>query len=118
MRSLAILLLLSSPAIAHDYWADGSVVPSWVKQACCGQADAHKLKGLGVDVHEDSCGGKLCYRVDGFAGRIPYREVQPSQDGDWWIFYREAGESCPMEGGGCSPVPQSQAFCFFVPMNL
>ena len=106
------------PAKAHDYWSTGQEVPVWVKQSCCGQADAHKLKGLGLDVHEAECGGKLCYRVDGFNGLVPYSSVLPSQDGDWWIFYREAGQSCPMESGKCEQLPQSQAFCFFVPMSL
>ena len=44
MKWIAALLLLSSPACAHDRWADGSPVPAWVKAACCGPEDVHHLR--------------------------------------------------------------------------
>ena len=39
--------------------------------------------------------------------RIPARDALPSQDGDYWIFYRDG------QGGS-----QSIVYCFFVPMNF
>jgi hypothetical protein len=38
-------------------------------------------------VHQVGCDGHVCYRVDGFADLIPYKQALPSQDGDYWIFY-------------------------------
>ncbi len=45
--------------------------------------------------------------VDGYRYRIPARNALPSQDGDYWIFYRDNGV------GG-----QSDVYCFFVPMGF
>jgi hypothetical protein len=46
--------------------------------------------------------------VDGYPNRIPARAAQPSQDGDYWIFYRDDG------GGGARSI----VYCFFVPMGF
>jgi hypothetical protein len=45
------------------------------------------------------------YTVDGYHYRIPAWTALPSQDGDYWIFYRD-------DVGGA----QSGVYCFFVPM--
>ena len=47
------------------------------------------------------------YMVDGYHQRIPASSALPSQDGDYWIFYRD-------DGGGS----QSGVYCFFVPMDF
>ena len=47
------------------------------------------------------------YKVDGYDSEIPVKVALPSQDGDYWIFYRDN------VGGG-----QSTVYCFFVPMNF
>jgi hypothetical protein len=94
--------VLCGAARAHDVWADGKVVPAWVKDACCGPDDVHHLRPDQVHRVSDDY-----YMVDGYPNRIPTRNVQPSQDGDYWIFYRDYG------GGAWSAV-----YCFFVPMGF
>lgn len=95
-------LLAATPGSAHDQWADGSAIPSWVKASCCGPADAHHLTPDQVHRVNDEY-----YEVDGYGKQIPVAQALPSQDGDYWIFYRDVG------GGIQSPV-----YCFFVPMNF
>jgi hypothetical protein len=116
-RLLLILpLWLISPALAHDRWADATPVPSWVKASCCGAADAHHLRPEQVHDVGDY------YRVDGYDGKIPHRQALPSQDGEYWVFYRDspAHSSCSpySSGGHCAEVPASQSsvYCFFIPM--
>lgn len=89
-------------ALAHDYWADGKKVPDWVKASCCGPADAHHLRP--DQVHRES---DEYYRVDGYMHPVLAKAVLPSQDGDYWIFYREDADGS-----------QSQVYCFFVPMEF
>lgn len=93
--------LAALPAAAHDVWANGDSVPGWVKSACCGPEDAHHLRPEQVHRVSDDF-----YMVDGYRDRIPARAALPSQDGDYWIFYRDdAGV-------------QSTVYCFFVPMGF
>lgn len=94
--------LLSGAAEAHDAWADGEAVPGWVKQSCCGPADAHHLRPDQVHRVSDDY-----FEVDGYYHKVPAKDALPSQDGDYWIFYRD-------DGGGS----QSGVYCFFVPMDF
>ena len=94
--------LLGRPAAAHDVWANGKVVPGWVKAACCGPEDVHHLRPDQVHRVSDDY-----YMVDGYHYRIPAREALPSQDGDYWIFYRDDGDG-----------QQSTVYCFFVPVGF
>lgn len=94
------LAALSAPARAHDVWADGSAVPAWIKDACCGPEDVHRL---GPDQVHRVDGG---YRIDGYPYVIPESRLLPSQDGNWWAFYRGS------DGGELSSV-----YCFFGPMG-
>jgi hypothetical protein len=71
-------------ARAHDVWADGKAVPAWVKAACCGPDDVHHLRPDQVHRISDDY-----YMVDCYPNRIPASNAQPSQDGDYWIFYRD-----------------------------
>ena len=106
VRLAAISILLSSGALcvdaaqAHDYWSNGKAVPAWVKAACCGPEDVHHLTP--DQVHRISDG---YYQVDGYNRPVPVSSALPSQDGDYWIFYRD-------NVGGT----QSGVYCFFVPM--
>ena len=94
--------LWSGLSLAHDQWANGGPVPDWVKASCCGPADAHHLRPDQVHrISEDM------YQVDGF-GKVLSRMALPSQDGDYWIFYRDASPT----------AVQSNVYCFFVPMNF
>lgn len=97
---LSLTCLWPSLAMSHDTWSDGKPIPDWVKTSCCGPADAHHLRPEQVHrVSEDY------YEVDGYVRKIPAAQALPSQDGDYWIFYRD-------DGGGS----QTGVYCFFVPM--
>jgi hypothetical protein len=98
----AAFVLGAAPALAHDLWANGDPVPAWVKSACCGPADAHRLRP--DQVAQNARGD---YVVDGYREPLPARIALPSQDGNYWIFYREN-----LDGS------RSAVFCFFVPMNF
>ena len=100
MRALFLAaMLLASPALAHDKWADGSDIPAWVKSACCGPSDAHMYPPIHRNAAGEWCvdGLKLCKAND---------EILPSQDGHVWVFY--------------SPFAGSDAwiYCFFIPMTM
>lgn len=100
--AVLVFALSASGAQAHDYWSDGKPVPAWVKASCCGPADAHHLRPDQVHRVSDDY-----YTVDGYVRRIPVGQALPSQDGDYWIFYRDDGDGS-----------QSGVYCFFVPMDF
>jgi hypothetical protein len=102
LAALGATLALAAPASAHDYWADGKPIPDWVKASCCGPADAHHLRPDQVHRVSDDY-----YEVDGYYHRVPVSQALPSQDGDYWIFYRDN-----LSDG------QSGIYCFFVPMDF
>lgn len=104
MRLLVALfgIVLAGRAMAHDQWADGRPIPAWVKQACCGPADAHWLQAS--QLHRVD-GGWL---VDGFPGVFPDDKVLPSEDGEIWGFWRV------WDGGDIPP----SAYCLFMPMSF
>jgi hypothetical protein len=99
---LAILIFAltfaSRKAHAHDSWTDGSPVPAWVKSSCCGPEDVHHLTARQVQAKSDG------WHVDGYRQVLAYGKELPSQDGDYWIFYRE------LPDGSQTPV-----YCFFAP---
>ena len=66
--AVCFVFFLSGAAEAHDAWADGKAVPGWVKQSCCGPADAHHLRP--DQVHRVS---EEFYTVDGYFNKIPAR---------------------------------------------
>lgn len=136
LAMFAIVVLGAHRAHAHDEWANGKPIPAWVKASCCGPADAHHLTPNMV--HGPMSAGEayalrpawgahpgdshLYYVVDGYGLPVRYSEALPSQDGDYWIFYRDepSGENCSPEGGcsGTHPASQSGVYCFFVPMEF
>jgi hypothetical protein len=63
-------------------------------------ANAHHLRPDQVHRASDDF-----YTVDGYGNRIPVAQALPSQDGDYWIFYRNGDSGY-----------QSSVYCFFVPM--
>jgi hypothetical protein len=105
-RLAALAFCIVAPALvcgaahAHDQWADGTRVPAWVKQYCCGAADAHLLD-IG-QVHR-VVGG---FRIDGLKRVVPPERVYPSQDGQVWAFYN----------GGFGP--DALVRCLFIPWNF
>jgi|SRR5271166_1994751 len=84
LAAFGAILALSAPGSAHDYWADGKAIPNWVTASCCGPADAHHLRPDQVRRVSDDY-----YEVDGYPHRVPVSRALPSQDADYWIFYRD-----------------------------
>jgi hypothetical protein len=98
---LAASLLLASSAFAHNEWTNGAPVPAWVKNACCGPEDVHHLTAEQVRAMKDG------WHVDGYPRVLAYGQELPSEDGDYWIFYR-----INMSG---EDVSYSPVYCFFAP---
>lgn len=101
----AAALICAAPALAHDEWANGQPVPAWVKQACCGPADAHHLRPDQVIQHDDGY-----YTIEGVEGfpetiRIGTQVAIPSQDGSYWLFF----------GPGYNGP---NVYCFFAPLDF
>ncbi len=90
----------SMPARAHDVWANNTAVPSWVKAACCGPDDVHHLTPDMVRAMKDG------WHIEGVKEVLPYGKELPSEDGDWWVFYKDY----PNQSGGFQAV-----YCFFAP---
>lgn len=114
----------TTSAGAHNQWADGSAIPAWVKASCCGPADAHHLRPDQVHDMGDY------YQIDGMRQPImktygpkhfPNNSILPSQDGDYWVFYKdtETHQVCGYESRSCYSEPAAESvYCFFVPMNF
>lgn len=100
LLALLCLFLAIVSASAHDQWADNKPIPDWVKASCCGPADSHHLRPDQVHRISDQY-----YMVDGYNKPVLVANALPSQDGDYWIFYRDDGVN-----------GQSGVYCFFVPM--
>jgi hypothetical protein len=102
-RAIAILSVVAfcffhTPAFAHERWATGGAVPSWVGASCCGPADAHHLESDQVHVRPDG------WHIDLVRQVIPYGRELPSQDGDYWLFYK-------------SDWTGEHVYCFFAPVK-
>ena len=103
LRALAVVALsvaLASSVLAHDEWADGSPVPAWVKSSCCGPEDVHHLTAQQVRAMADG------WHVEGYKDVLPYGKELPSQDGDYWIFYKNYPDGT-----------QTPVYCFFAPVR-
>jgi hypothetical protein len=103
LRALAVVALsvaLDSPVLAHDEWADGNLVPAWVKSSCCGPDDVHHLTTRQVRAMADG------WHVEGYKDVLPYGKELPSQDGDYWIFYKNYPDGT-----------QTPVYCFFAPVR-
>ena len=93
------LAYAQSPAVAHDFWANGEPVPPWVKAQCCGPKDVHHLRAGAVHIMPDG------YHIDGLDVVVPINRALPSVDGDYWAFWNPDLEPSPI------------IYCFFVPQN-
>jgi hypothetical protein len=100
---VTVIVLLTSPAVSHDTWPDGSPVEDWVKASCCGMAEAHRFEQS--QVHHLSDGG---WKIDGYPWvvRIEPRP-SPVRDDGYWLFYSTG--DVPYSGW-VGPV-----VCFFAP---
>ena len=97
---LVAALALASPAVGHDQWADGTPVPDWVKQACCGKSEVHMLT---PDQVHHNVAEEYYYFERSYKGKVTDAQVLPSQDGHYWLFYACAEPTCAVH-------------CFFVPL--
>ncbi len=96
IASVLAFCFFHSPVFAHEQWASGEAVPSWVKASCCGPADAHHYVDSQVRTLPDG------WHIDGVPPVIPYGKELPSEDGDYWLFYK-------IDWTG------THIYCFFVP---
>jgi hypothetical protein len=101
MRALILTALLTTAASsvsAHDQWSNGMPIPGWVKSSCCGPDDVHHLTAEQVHAMADG------WHVEGLKQVVAFGRELPSQDGDYWIFYKNFPD------GSQTPV-----YCFFAP---
>jgi hypothetical protein len=96
MLKYSLLFLLCSTAHAHESWSNGKPIPTWVKDKCCGESDAHDLDAEGIAWWQVRGG----YKIEGIDMVITHPYV--SQDGHAWAFYLMRARA-------------SNVFCFFVP---
>jgi hypothetical protein len=96
-----IIVITVASAFAHDTWADGLLIPPWVKSACCGPEDVHR----DPTVYQDDDGN---WYVDDLARPVEKFRIYPSQDGHIWAFYdtRSVGKEYAI------------VYCLFIPMNF
>ena len=101
MRALVLLflMLIAKGAQAHDRWANGRPVPSWVKSACCGPDEVHQLNLS--QIHKVKAG----WIIEGIANIVPDDRVYPSEDGTVWGFWAPEGEDAFVQ-------------CLFVPLGF
>jgi hypothetical protein len=98
LLAVVIAVAFIEDAQAHDEWTNGTPVPAWVKSSCCGPEDVHHLTAKEVRALPDG------WHVAGYKEVIAYGRELPSQDGDYWIFYKEFPDRT-----------QSPVYCFFAP---
>ena len=107
MRLLLAIFALAfaGHAYAHDEWGDGTPVPAWVKEACCGPKDVHRLR---ADQCVQMSNGN--WRVDGYKGEV--NKLGPiymnEHDGYCWAFYNDFGNA----------GQQSNMYCLFVVLSM
>lgn len=108
MRTIFALavLLCGTCAQAHEQWTNGAPIPSWIKQSCCGKSDAHHLRP--DQVHHSEDGYYYVSGVEGFPDtyRLIDRLILPSEDGDYWLFFRLGFNGLPY------------VYCFFAPLDF
>jgi hypothetical protein len=75
-------------------------IPDWIRAACCGPEDAHKLRADQIQRVSE-----WYWRADGYSRDIANGIVQPSQDENAWVFY------ATYSNGNQGPI-----YCAFVPM--
>lgn len=80
MRKLVFLLmLLSAPAAAHDYWEGGEKVDPQTKARCCNGSDTKIIEPKLV---KEVTGGFQLLDTNEF---IPFERVQPSPDENIYV---------------------------------
>lgn len=99
IATLCAALVLSSPASAHDKWANGEAVPGWVKSWCCDKTDVHHIPPSAISIQQDG------YHIEGLTVVVPIKDAIPSPDGQYWGFWNPIME------------PSPHIYCLFVPFS-
>ena len=77
MRALILLLLLVTPALAHDSWINrGGYKSPDGKEFCCGEGDCFMVE----PVRTTASG----YLILVTGETVPFSEALPSPDGKYW----------------------------------
>lgn len=85
IRALLVLILLVSPALAHDSWISRGGHRNAAGEWCCGDGDCFVVEGV-KHVSLPAVG----YRLP--SGEfVPQSEAQPSPDGSFWRCKRPDG---------------------------
>lgn len=91
---LAAALIAAAPAVAHDLDCRGREVPARIKDGCCGLADAKRLDES--EIQWDEARRLWLVMLDGaWRAVVPHGggapiEMQPTDDGCYWVWYRRA----------------------------
>jgi hypothetical protein len=108
------MLAMAGAAMAHS-WYSSRVDPEYLN-GCCGGTDCHELDGSLVIPEADGYRIRLTidqarrinpgalFPVDAL---VPWRRVQPSEDGNWHICIFPSSRHAPRGG----------IICFFAPPN-
>ena len=128
------LATFAGEASAHDFGCDGKPVPTGVKSACCGKADAHLLGQPWLNsqtgevenwpMPEQNGRGDWTLTIDGSRGVWAYSQVQLSTDGCTWAFWsRYDPHGCSYEAHECNPTADKHKwgvsfYCLLMPMDL
>ena len=84
--AVATILVLATPASAHDFWSNGHRVDPITKNLCCSGSDTKELDPSMVGA---VTGGFYLRDTGEF---IPFDRVQPSPDNAIWVS-RWGGQS-------------------------
>lgn len=90
-----VLFAIASTGETHERWANGLIVPAWVKSMCCGANDVH----MDPELNHTEAG----WSVPDNDFIVPDSKVLPSQDGHTWVFYND------------SLRPNATIYCLFMP---
>jgi|SRR6185312_3652902 len=93
-----ISALMIGQSRAHDRWADGSPVPDWVKQYCCGPNDIHHYRYDEVKITPSG------FVLPDYPKEIPADKALKSEDGEYWAFFVTYADGS-----------KSEIYCFFSP---
>lgn len=82
--TVVALLMLASQTLAHDSWISRGALRNGAGEWCCGEGDCFTIPGK--QVHVTAAGYRLSENEV-----VPYSEVQPSPDGEFWRCKRPDG---------------------------
>jgi len=82
---VGVLLPVASQALAHDSWISRNALRNAAGEWCCGEGDCFVVPGNQVNVTPAG------YRLQANGEIVPYNEVQPSRDGEYWRCKRPDG---------------------------